>query len=85
MKIHIFRSHREPDVYGFTLERSGINLPIELAPWTRPDEAGAIDARSDTLIGIGSCSPVMAAIDRDGFYVARSEIIARHTGLPWMG
>jgi hypothetical protein len=34
MKVHIFQSGRRPDVFGFTSDATGGNLPVEFAPWT---------------------------------------------------
>ena len=33
MQIHVFRSERDPLAIGFTSDRSGLNLPADLAPW----------------------------------------------------
>jgi hypothetical protein len=41
--------------------------------------------RGSGLAGHGSSAPVLAAIELDGFYVARSETLSRLTGIPWLG
>jgi hypothetical protein len=74
MKIHLFKSAREPDVFGFTGDETGNNLPVELGPWTRSGGGAPIETGpgTDALAGIGSSGPMMEAIEKDGFYVARS-------------
>jgi hypothetical protein len=88
MKIYLFQSTRELDVFGFTSDETGGRLPAELGPWTwtRSGERGTLETESDTETpaGHGSSDPMMAAIERDGFYVARSETLSRLTGIPWV-
>jgi len=33
MTISLFRSTKEPDVFGFTVDPTGSNLPAQLGPW----------------------------------------------------
>jgi hypothetical protein len=33
MTITLFRSTKEPDVFGFTVDPTGSNLPAQLGPW----------------------------------------------------
>ena len=82
MILHIFKSGREPDVSGYTADASGVNLPSALGPWMR-SEKGPLEIDPDTSApGIGASGPVIAGVERDGFYVARSETIERMTGVP---
>ena len=39
MKLHIFKSGKEPDVFGFTADATGGNLPSELGPWLELEKA----------------------------------------------
>jgi hypothetical protein len=86
MKIHLFQSLREPDVFGFTGDETGANLPAELGPWAVSGSGGPLETGpGDRLIRHGQCGPIFVAIQRDGFYVARSETLSRDTGVPWIG
>jgi hypothetical protein len=85
MKIHIFRSNRQPDVFGFTGDATGANLPAALGPWDQSTCGGALEAGSGAaLAGIGSSGPVVAAIAQEGFFIARSEVMSQTTGKPWL-
>lgn len=81
MKLHTFRSGKEPDVFAYTGDVTGANLPAELGPWTPCEGAPEVGPRA-SLIGVGASGPVFAAIQRDGYWVGRSEVIASSTGVP---
>lgn len=86
MKIHLFRSLKEPDVFGFTGDAAGVNLPAELGPWTAAGAGGPLGTGpGDRIISYGHSGPIFVAIQRDGFYVARSETLSRDVGIPWVG
>jgi hypothetical protein len=76
MTISLFRSMQEPDVFAFTDDPTGGNLPTELGPW---QSAGAGTAATSyagaSLDGLAMSDPVMRAVERDGFYLARSGVI----------
>ena len=83
MAIFFFRSAKEPDVFGFTADPSGANLPAEFGPWQRTGTG--IAARSyagSSLDGLASSDPVIKAVDRNGFYLARSGLAATAGGGP---
>lgn len=89
MKVYIFQSGKEPDMVGFTVDATGANLPLYLAPWNAwtPSEAeAAIETETDTAAAtdIGYSAPALAAIERDGFHVLRAETIGHMTGIPWV-
>jgi hypothetical protein len=92
MKVYIFQSGKQPDVVGFTVDETGGNLPTALAPWsawtawTASEEEAAIEAAPEAAdpADLGASASAIAAIERDGFYVARAETIARMTGIPWV-
>jgi hypothetical protein len=44
MQVYIFRSVKVTDVFGFTEDEAGRNLPPEFSPWSRQGEAQAIRA-----------------------------------------
>ena len=71
-------AERQPDVFGFTADETGSNLPTEFAPWEYSDDAGALTT------GVGASEPLKTAIDRDGYYIASSETLSRNTGIPWV-
>jgi hypothetical protein len=47
MQVYIFRSVKVTDVFGFTEDEAGRNLPPEFSPWSRQGEAQAIRAGVD--------------------------------------
>jgi hypothetical protein len=73
MTISLFRSRKEPDLFGFTADPAGSNLPPEFGPW---DNAGAGTAAASyagtSLDGLSISDPIMKAVRQDGFYLARS-------------
>jgi hypothetical protein len=73
MAISLFRSTKQPDVFGFTADPSGSNLPAEFAPWQIFGGGTAAQAYAGrSLEGLAASDPVVRAIERDGFYLARS-------------
>ena len=73
MKLTVFRSTREPDLFGFTADPTGSNLPEALVPWRKVGEGTAAQTcAGDSLGGIAASDPVIKAVERDGFYLARS-------------
>jgi hypothetical protein len=73
MAISLFRSTKEPDVFGFTADPAGGNLPSELAPWQRAGSGTAAQSFAGTsLDGLALSDPVIKAVERDGFFLARS-------------
>jgi hypothetical protein len=73
MAISIFRSTKKPDVFGFTADPTGANLPDEFAPWQKSGDAIAAQAYANSSFdGLAASDPVVKAIERDGFYLALS-------------
>ena len=73
MKLTLFRSAKEPDLFGFTADPTGSNLPEAFGPWRKAGEGTAAQTYAgDSLGGIASSDPVIKAVERDGFYLARS-------------
>lgn len=63
-------------MFGFTPDGAGANLPAEFAPWIRSGEGSPLETgAADRLARHGQPGPISAAIQRDGFYVVRSEPI----------
>jgi hypothetical protein len=38
MTLHVFRSISVPELYGFTADAAGANLPVETGPWAAAGE-----------------------------------------------
>jgi hypothetical protein len=73
MAISLFRSTKEPDLFGFTADPTGANLPAEFAPWQKSGVETAAQAYAgSSLEGLAASDPVVKAVERDGFYLARS-------------
>jgi hypothetical protein len=73
MKLTLFRSAKDQHVFGFTVDPTGCNLPDEFGPWL--NAGGSTPAQSYAeggLEGLAPSDPVIKAIERDGFYLARS-------------
>jgi hypothetical protein len=70
MQPTLFRSTKESDVFGFTTDPTGSNLPEEFGPWRQAGEGTAAQTDAgDSLNEIASSDPVLKAVERDGFYI----------------
>jgi hypothetical protein len=69
MEIYLFWSEWDAEVFGFTSDPKGENLPADLAPWSRNGGGQAIYSRPDEN---QAPNTVVEAIRRDGFYLARN-------------
>ena len=73
MAIFLFRSAKEPDVFGFTANPTGNNLPEDLAPGHKAGSGTAAQSYAgSSLDGLASSDPVIKAVEQDGYYLARS-------------
>ena len=76
MKLYIFRSGREPDMFGFAADEEGLHLPMYLAPWSRtnedPVEPPLVHSR---FVNTEPFVPILAAVMDKGFYTARDDIL----------
>jgi Na+/serine symporter len=63
-QIYTFSSVRNSGVSAFTSDSTAANLPIAYAPWQ-----SSMDTALPTW---GLVDPVMAAIERDGFFLVNS-------------
>jgi hypothetical protein len=70
MRVFIYQSQRDPGLFAFTNDRTGSNLPAELAPW-RAFGGQAIASHRD-FSGLGDSDAVTAALEADGYYIART-------------
>jgi hypothetical protein len=71
MRIYLFKSEVDAEVFGFTIDETGANLPDRFAPWRSFGDL--ITSSSKPLLGIGLTAT--ATIKRDGFYLARSGLV----------
>jgi hypothetical protein len=83
MLLTLFRSSKQPDVFGFTADPSGSNLPDEFAPWEKAGEGSAAQTYAGgSLDEIASSDPVLKAVEHDGFYIARSGVTIPYSPEP---
>jgi hypothetical protein len=64
MHIYIFSSVHNSSVSAFTSDSTAANLPIAYAPWQ--------SSMNTALPTRGLADPVMAAIQRDGFFLVNA-------------
>jgi hypothetical protein len=72
--LHIFQSTQSPELYGFTVDPGGANLPADDGPWeaagdaiplgttmasTSPEIAQAVEANGYALVKGRSVSPTL--------------------------
>lgn len=69
-------------MFGFTADETGANLPAEFGPWKRSEQGAAEIGHDNSLAGVGASGPVLAAVQREGFYMARSRIVVRDITAP---
>jgi hypothetical protein len=69
MQIYLFWSDHDREVFGFTFDPEGTNLPFEFAPWSKNDNGAALYAGPSDGVAFNA---VISAVRRDGFYLARS-------------
>jgi hypothetical protein len=62
-QVYIFSSVRNSSVNAFTSDSTAANLPLAYAPW---------QSSIDTAPTGGLADPVMAAIQRDGFFLVNA-------------
>ena len=62
--MKVFRSGIDPNIFGFTEDEQGRNLPQEYAPWSR---------LGSSAMPIGNAiltDRVLAAVARDGYFIS---------------
>jgi hypothetical protein len=67
MKVYSFTG-KQSDVYGFTPDASGANLPATYAPW-QLHGANDVDPTDGPRMGVAS-KDILAGIGKDGYYLA---------------
>jgi hypothetical protein len=84
MQVALFRSEKDPDVFAFTTDRTGANLPSDFAPWSqtpiqRATRAGLQKSGNGTRLG----SAVAQALQRDGICLACTRSTFTRLGHDW--
>jgi hypothetical protein len=73
MLLHLFTSGADPEVFAFTADPTGTNLPTELKPWQK--SGSALNVRSGEAIGpAGSSAAIIDGVRTDGYYLARGGV-----------
>jgi hypothetical protein len=73
MTISLFRSTKEPDLFGFTDDETGSSLPAEFGPWQKAGTGSAAASyATGSLVDLAASDPVMKAVKQEGFYLAHS-------------
>jgi hypothetical protein len=68
MKVYMFHSGKNHEMYGFTPDKNGANLPADLAPWTKHSELD-VNLGEPPRTGVPT-EDILDGIKRDGFLVA---------------
>jgi hypothetical protein len=71
MRVHVFENAIEPDLYGFTSDRDGNNLPPERGQWKY---FKTIDMVGKTPRWGVSSEKAIEVIEKDGFYLTTGQI-----------
>jgi hypothetical protein len=71
--INLFQSDLDPEVFGFTQDSTGQNLPETFAPWRKSSRGGSlylgVGESSDQL---ASADPVIRAVQSRGFFLVET-------------
>jgi hypothetical protein len=70
MQVFIYRSEKYRDVFGFTPDKGGENLPADFGPWKAEGHA-AMHAGAPVAGVSGGTDVVLEGIKTEGFYLAR--------------
>lgn len=71
MTLHIFQSQKTPEMFGFTADPIGTNLPAEDGPWERAGNAIPLG------VTMASTSPEIAQqIERDGYALVKGHSVS---------
>jgi hypothetical protein len=73
MKVALFRSEKDPDVFAFTTDETGANPPRDFAPWEFKKSGN----------GKRIASPVALALIRDGICLACTRSAYNRLGRDW--
>jgi hypothetical protein len=68
MMVYVFRSAKDPDVYGFTSYQTGENLPAELEPWRAQGGGAAMPIGNSTDNEL-----LLQTIESEGYYIVHTD------------
>jgi hypothetical protein len=72
MRVHVFENAIEPDLYGFSSDRDGNNLPPERGQWKYFKTIDMAVGKTPRW-GVSS-EKALEAIEKDGFYLTTGQI-----------
>jgi hypothetical protein len=74
MMINLFQSAVDPEVFGFTQDTTGQNLPAKFAPWRKSSQGGSLYLGiGESSAQLGSDDPVIRAVQSQGFYLVGTQ------------
>jgi hypothetical protein len=74
MMINLFQSAVDPEVFGFTQDATGENLPAKFAPWRKSSQGGSLYLGiGESSAQLGSVDPVIRAVETQGFYLVEAQ------------
>jgi hypothetical protein len=74
MMINLFQSAVDPEVFGFTRDANGENLPAQFAPWRKSSQGGSLYLGiGESSAELGSVDPVIRAVQNQGFYLVEAQ------------
>ena len=83
MRLSLFKSTKETDLFGYTADPSGGNLPAEFGPWQKAGEGSPAEAHAGHKPnGLSPSDPISMAVERDGFYLVRSGVAINQAPRP---
>lgn len=72
--INLFQSAANPEVFGFTQDATGENLPAQYAPWRKSSKGGSLYlGAGEYSAQLGSDDPVIRAVQTQGFYLVGTQ------------
>jgi hypothetical protein len=72
MRVHVFENAIEPDLYGFSSDLDGNNLPLERGQWKYFKTIDMAVGKTPRW-GVSS-EKALEAIEKDGFYLTTGQI-----------
>jgi hypothetical protein len=68
--LNLFQSVVGPEVFGFTGDATGQNLPEKFAPWRKSSQGGSLYLGiGESSAQLGAGDPVIRAVQTGGFYL----------------
>jgi hypothetical protein len=73
MMINLFQSAVDPEVFGFTQDANGENLPAKFAPWRKSSRGGSLYLGiGESSAQLGAVDPVIRAVQTQGYYLVEA-------------